>query len=314
MRKPVLSVQKIPKINPHLTNLYSAMKRIASSFIILILLIKPVLAQSTKADVSKVLEAEKSFVKLVETMGIKGGFLEVADPEGIIFKPTVVRINDFYKTIQNQAGTLTWTPQFARISQNGDLAVTAGPYIYQNGKSDTDKVFGDYVSVWRTDADNKFKLLIDLGIQHPEPESVEKNDIKNPSDSLKIDASGKDPFNGKKIILATDNAFNYSLSESTIAAYNEFLSPKARYYFPGFDPMSGPQSVMKFINNEAITMTAENTSAGRSSSNDLAYSYGTARIKKGYLVHNYNYVRIWEMDTEHKWNILLEILSPLEND
>lgn len=304
----------IPKFKPYLPNLKSTMKRLLILSTIFIYFVKSLSAQTANADVSKVLEAEKNFAKLVEAKGIKGGFLDVTDPEGIVFKPTVVKIVDFYKSIENQAGTLTWTPQFARISQNGDLAVTAGPYVYQNGKSDTDKVFGEYVSVWRTDLDNKFKLLIDLGIQHPEPETVEKSDFKNPSDSSKIDAAGKDPFSGKKIILATDNAFNYSLSESTIAAYNEFLSPNSRYYFPGFDPITGPQSIMKFINNEGITMTAENTSAGRSSSNDLAYSYGTARIKKGYLVHNYNYVRIWEMDKEHKWNILLEILSPLEND
>jgi hypothetical protein len=71
---------------------------------------------------------------------------------------------------------------------------------------------------------------------------------------------------------------------------------------------------MKFIDNEAISITAETVNAGRASSNDLAYSYGKARIKKGNIVSNFNYVRIWELDKTHKWNILLEVFSAIENE
>ena len=271
------------------------------------------LAQRPAADVNKVIDAEKEFDKLVERKGIKGGFLAVADPEGIVFKPNVVNITEFYSNIDKQAGTLSWTPNVARISANGDLAFTAGPYVYQNGTDDTDKVYGDYVSVWRADADNNLKLLIDLGIQHPEPEQTPVSDFKNP-DSAHYVAPSKDPFAGKKIILATDNAFNHSLSESTLAAYKEFLSLEGRYYFPGFDPMVGQDQVMKFIDNEAISITAQTTSAGRSTSNDLAYTYGKARIKKGNIVSDYNYVRIWELDATHKWDILLEVFSAVESE
>jgi hypothetical protein len=45
-----------------------------------------------------------------------------------------------------------------------------------------------------------------------------------------------------------------------------------------------------------------------------SFSYGHARIKKGEIVSNYNYVRIWEIDKSHRWNILLEVLSPVEVD
>jgi hypothetical protein len=92
------------------------------------------------------------------------------------------------------------------------------------------------------------------------------------------------------------------------------LSPEGRYYFPGFEPMTGQDKVMKFIDNEAISITAQTTNGGRSTSNDLAYTYGQARIKKGDIVSNYNYVRIWELDADHKWDILLEVFSAVENE
>jgi hypothetical protein len=262
-------------------------------------------------QVSKVVDAEQSFDKAIEHKGIKDAFLSVADPEGVVFKPEVVKITDFYNSIDKQPGTLIGKPKFARISANGDLAFTAGPYTYLNGKNEDDKVFGDYVSVWRADLEGKLKLLIYLGIQHPENEHEELVDFKNPDPAKKV-APSKDPFNGKSIILGTDKVFNHELTVSAMATYKEFMSPEGRFYFPGFDPIVGTDKVMKFIDNEAISLTAETINVGRSTSNDLAYSYGRARIKKGEIVANYNYVRIWEIDKDHKWNVLLEIFSAVE--
>jgi hypothetical protein len=286
------------------------MKRTLLAAAILICCHGAILAQEV-AKVSEVVDAEKSFKRLVEHKGIKDAYLAVADPEGIIFRPQAVKITDFYNSIDKQPGTFSWEPKFARISANGDLAFSAGPYIYQNGSNEDDKVFGDYVSIWRRDQDNKLKLLIDLGIQHPEPEQQELTDFKEP-DTSKRTAPSKDPFNGKSIIINTDKVFNHELTVSTLASYKEFLSPEGRYYFPGFEPMTGPDKIMKFLENEAISISAQTTNVGRSTSNDLAYSYGTARIKKGDIVSNYNYVRIWEIDPDHKWNILLEVFSSIE--
>lgn len=268
-------------------------------------------AQTETVKVDNVVSVEKAFNKLVERKGIKDGFLAFADADGIVFKPDAVKIVDFYSKIDKQAGKLSWEPKFARISANGDLAFTAGPYVYQNGKTEDDKVFGDYVSVWRTDLNNKLKLLIDLGIQHPEDEEVAVTDFKEPDPKSKS-APSKDPFGAKSVILGTDKTFNHTLTISALSSYKEFLSPEGRYYFPGFPPMTGPDVIMKFINNEAISITATTTDGGRSSSNDLAYTYGHARITKGNVVGNYNYVRIWELDKTKKWDILLEVFSPIE--
>jgi hypothetical protein len=290
------------------------MKKIILAALVLSFTGSLALAQKPELGVvDKVNKAEDNFDKLVERKGIKAAFLEVADPEGIVFKPQPVKIVDFYGNIDKQPGNLSWKPNFARISANGDLAFTSGPYVYQNGKDDSDKVFGDYVSIWRADGDNKLKLLMDLGIQHPEPEQTAVTDFTEP-DPTKLAAPSKDPFNGKSIILTTDKLFNHSLSISTLASYKEFLSPEGRYYFPGFEPIVGQDKIMKFINNEAINIIAETVNAGRSSSNDLAYSYGTARIKKGEVVSNYNYVRVWEIDKDHKWDILLEVFSAVDSE
>lgn len=285
------------------------MKKTVTSILFLVFCASMVMAQKTQ--VQTVVDAETAFNKAVAKKGIKDGFLSVIDDEAVVFRPNAVSAKDFYLHIEKQPGNLSWEPKFGRISANGDLAFTAGPYIYQNGLNDTDKVFGHYVSVWRRDVNNNLKLLIDLGIQHPESEVNEILDLKDPEG--KVLPPSNDPFAGKKLILANDDVFNHSLTISTLASYKEFLSPEAHYYFPGFEPLIGTDRIMKFINNEAITITAKTSSAGRSGSNDLAYSYGTATITKGTQTSDYNYVRIWELDAiSHKWNILLEVFSAVE--
>ena len=269
------------------------------------------LAMAQTAKVSKVVDAETNFNKVIAAKGVKDGFLAVADPEGLIFKPQPVKITDFYSNMDKQPGVLKRDIKFARISANGDLAVSAGPYTFQNGKSEDDKVYGDYVSIWRADGANKMKLLIDLGIQHPEPVEKQVADLRD-NDGKAVKES-KDPFGAKSIITNTDKTFNIALTKSEMASYKEFLSPEGKYYFPGFEPMMGTDKVLKFINNQAINISAETTNAGRSTSGDLAYSYGKATIKKGNVVNHYYYVRVWEVDAAHKWNIMLEVFSPVEN-
>ncbi len=265
------------------------------------------------AAIQTVLSADESFNKLISRKGMKDAFLSVADIEGVVFKPEAVKITDFYGSIAKQPGTFKGQAKFGRISTSGDLAFTAGPYEYTNSGTDQDTVYGHYVSVWRADANHKLKLLINIGTQHPEPAGAELIDFKEPDATVKSSPT-KDPFGGKFIIGSTDKQFDATLTLSTLATYKEFFSADGRFYFPGFEPITGRDKVLKFLDNEAISMSAVYTNAGRAASGDLGYSYGKARIKKGNIVSNYNYVRIWEIDANHKWNILLEMFSAIENE
>ncbi len=267
----------------------------------------------TTGKTATVIKAEEDFNKLAARKGLKDAFLAVADPEGLIFKPEPVKITEFYGNIDKQPGTLTWQPKFARISAGGDLAVTTGPYVYTTGKAGDDKVYGDYVSVWRNGADNKLKLLFNLGIQHPEGDTQPLIDVKEP-DASKAKSTVKDPFKAKSIILNTDKTLNATLHKSALVGYKAFCSPEAHYYFPGFPAITGQDQIMKFVSSQGINIAAETLDAGRAISNDLAYSYGRARIQKGNIVSNYNYVRVWELDDQNHWNVLVEIYSAIENE
>lgn len=260
------------------------------------------------AQVKEVLDAEKEYNHVIAQKGIRDGMLAVSDPEAIVFKPNLVLAKTYYAESGKIPGKLTSAPKIARISANGDLAFTAGPYQIKNGTEDVD--YGEYLSIWRKDLAGKLKLLFNIDMAHPEPKQEQIVDFQDAAIAPRVQS--KDPFNGRTIITSTDKLFNSSLGFSTLSAYKEFVTLDGRYYFPGFEPIIGQDKILQFINNQAISIEASNTGAGRSISGDLAYSYGKAKIKKGDITNNYNYIRIWELDKSHKWNILAEMFSPIE--
>ncbi len=284
------------------------MKKISVAIVALLCFTQLAEAQKT-AQTKTVLEAEKDYNKTVSQKGIRDGSLSMLDPEAIIFKPEPVSAKTFYTGSEKTAGKLTVTPSIARISANGDIAFTAGSYTIKNSTDDID--YGEYLSIWRTDLYGKLKLLFNIDMQHPETKETQNVDFKDPVVAA-TRIINKDPFNGRNIIITTDKLFNTSLNFSSIPAYKEFLTLDSRYYFPGFEPIVGQDKILQFIGNQAISIEALNTGAGRAISSDLAYSYGKAKIKKGETTNNYNYIRIWEPDKAHKWNILVEMFSPIE--
>ncbi|WP_419802725.1 hypothetical protein [Mucilaginibacter sp.] len=265
-------------------------------------------AQKT-AQTKTVLEAEKDYNRAVSQKGIRDGSLSEMDADAMVFKPEPVLAKTYYSGINKTAAKLALTPTMARISANGDLAFTAGSYTLKN--SGDDEAYGEYLSIWRPDLSGKLKMIFNIDLQHPETKEAQIVDFKEPVTNA-VRTVNKDPFTGKNIIITTDKLFNSSLNFSSVSAYKEFLTLDSRYFFPGFEPVIGQDKVLQFISNQAISIQALNTGAGRASSNDLAYSYGKATIKKGEVTNKYNYIRIWEPDNAHKWNILAEFFSPID--
>lgn len=265
-------------------------------------------AQKT-AQTKTVLEAEKDYNRAVSQKGIREGSLSTMDADAMVFKPEAVLAKTYYSSSNTNPGKLTVTPTMARISANGDLAFTAGSYTLKTSNDDVN--YGEYLSIWRPDLSGKLKMIFNIDMQHPETKETPIVDFKEPI----IAASrtiNKDPFTGKNIIITTDKLFNSSLNFSSVSAYKEFLTLDGRYFFPGFEPIIGQDKILQFVSNQAISIEALNTGAGRAASSDLAYSYGKATIKKGEMTNKYNYIRIWEPDNAHKWNILVEIFSPAD--
>lgn len=64
---------------------------------------------------------------------------------------------------------LTWRPVMAEVSDDGTLAYTIGTYDFyiRGADSAASHTTGHYLTTWRHQPDGSWKVLADIGTQHP---------------------------------------------------------------------------------------------------------------------------------------------------
>ncbi|MDQ2824813.1 MAG: hypothetical protein M3R29_05145, partial [Verrucomicrobiota bacterium] len=117
-----------------------------------------------------VVEAEKAFAKTSVERGIRESFLQFFANDSIVFTPAPTNGKKFYANYDDKGRQLIWQPIFATISNAGDLGFTTGPWEMKKSATDENPVaFGDFVSIWKKQQDNSWKVVVDLGVDHPQP-------------------------------------------------------------------------------------------------------------------------------------------------
>jgi hypothetical protein len=271
-------------------------------FILAFCLSLPAFAQKADGTIRSLINTEDFFNLLVKKEGIQKGFLKFADAKGIVFRPGPVDMKKYY-TKNNEADyQISWKPEYARISKEGDLAFTTGPYELVSAK---DTTYGHYLSIWKNDR-NKWKLWLDVGITHAKPPSVLKYEYYDPSNYKYPKLLGPQKIQMREdIVFNTDILLGKALKLSGSKNFKEFYDPKVRLYFPEYLPVIGKLKALDFIDKKELNIVSNPITAERAISGDLAYTYGDASINQ----ENYHYVRVWKLDEDMKWNIILDVYS-----
>lgn len=73
--------------------------------------------------------------------------------------------------MRNPDLTLTWSPDIVELSQAGDLGYTSGPYEFSLKRPDgtVARERGRFASVWRRDADGRYRIIFDIGSPEEPP-------------------------------------------------------------------------------------------------------------------------------------------------
>jgi ketosteroid isomerase-like protein len=112
-------------------------------------------------------KADIAFSDLSKQKGMTAAFLEYIDSTGVLLRPGHYPIigkdaQTFLRAGEDSSFTLTWEPSAAEISASGELGFTYG--IYTLDLRDT-AIKGTYVSIWKKQADGKWKFVLDTGNQ-----------------------------------------------------------------------------------------------------------------------------------------------------
>ncbi len=268
-------------------------------------------AQTSNGTVSSLVAAENYFAGIAKEKGIKKAFLTVSDENTILFRPNPVKAEKFLEKNPADEGHLNWYPALAKISKSGDWGFTTGPYTYRLDSESEKFSYGDYLSVWKMNSKGVWKLALDIGIPHKKPSAEPQLSFMDPKNSRFFNQkSEKRLHEREEIILTNDQLFSATLKKYGNLAYNVFVGEDAHLLFPGYEPVIGKSNINDFLRNNQIEIETEPTKADRALGSDLAYTYGKATIVKDDLTKSYNYVRIWEVQDGHKWNVLVELFSP----
>ncbi len=287
------------------------MRKIITLLYIILCSTLSTLAQPSTGTVSSLVAAENYFAALAKEKNTKQAFLAVSTDQTLVFRPNPVSAISFFKEQPTNTGILSWQPSFAKISRSGDWGFTTGPYTYKADTLSAKSFYGQYVSVWKTNKKGIWKLALDAGISHPQPQNKPELIFTDPEKTRFFNQKSESRLKQREdMILITDRLFSTTLKKYDILAYNAFMSDDAHLLFPGFEPIIGKQNIIDFLRSKALKITTEPVKADRALGSDLAYSYGSASIVKDKQTSIYNYIRLWEIQNDHKWNVILEIFIP----
>lgn len=126
--------------------------------------------QETKVDRDELMVVDREFSAFSKQNGYHSAFLEFADSGAVLLRPGSMpyegrsSLQKLFAGRSDSSITLIWVPEFAAISGSGDLGYTYGTYTARL-KNDTIKgeSKGTYVTIWKKQADGKWKYVLDTG-------------------------------------------------------------------------------------------------------------------------------------------------------
>ncbi len=122
---------------------------------------------------NEMMRTDSLFSEMSKTLGMRKAFIEYIADEGVLLRPDHMPIVgadaiEFLSQADDSSSVLTWEPAGGDIASAGDLGYTYGTYNLQL----PDTTFaGTYVSIWKKQADGKWKFVLDsgnAGVQSPE--------------------------------------------------------------------------------------------------------------------------------------------------
>lgn len=285
------------------------MKRALAAISAMTLLAMPAFAQPSnlQADYEGLLGAERGFSKLSVDKGVKEAFVTWIHDDGILYRGGApVKGKEWTAARPNPPFTLVWWPEHADIAASGDLGWTTGPF---ESEAQGEKGWGHYLTVWQKQADGNWRFLIDSGIGHEKPASLQPTPNPLKAGKTKVETKA-DAAEAKTSLLAADRELGQATAQGTSAAYAARLADDAILMRNEAFPHVGGAAARAALEKEPKSMTSQPTEGGVSAAGDLGYTYGTAEWKDGEQSVKANYMRIWDR-RDGAWKLRVDLVSPI---
>jgi len=269
-----------------------------------------------ETDLQSLIAAERAFAAMSISHSMKEAFLANLADDGIVFQPKPTNGKEVWEATPESEQLLVWEPVYADIANSGDFGYTTGPWVlFKDSNKSEALVYGQYISIWKKQADSSWKVALDIGISHDKPTM--------PMEEL---ATGKAvPFKGQSqdilfnsdILIGNDKAnANLSRTEGTVTAFNDLTGDDVRFYRERHFPILSKAKAVKYLEDIKGVLNWESEFADVASSGDLGYTRGTAVLRNSETPdenRQYTYVKIWKRTSSTDWQVVLDIALGFAN-
>jgi ketosteroid isomerase-like protein len=277
-----------------------------SNFFSFIALLAVAGAHAEEVDLEKavgsLIAAEKAYAKVAADKGFREASISVFADDAVIFVPNAVNGKKFWREAKKDP-VISWRPIFASISRNGELGYTTGPWESRESREvEKPDAFGHFVTVWQKNKDGVWKVTLDVGLDHPQPQKVQ-TEIRTYASSSVIPHSESANADLEK----AQRSFAESLKEDEGDAIIDNASDDIRIYRDGQLPAVGKTAARKLLSERDAKTTRTPRGAGTSDPTDLAYEYGefTSELDDG--TQHGIYLCIWRLESDGAWKIALDL-------
>jgi len=117
----------------------------------------------TERYLQELQQADFDMAKFSREHGMRKAFMEFMDDDGVVLRDNnmpIVGANaiEYITSMNDSTIVLTWEPKGGDVSKSGDLGYTYGVYELKDSVN-TQK--GTYVTVWKRQANGKWKFVLD---------------------------------------------------------------------------------------------------------------------------------------------------------
>ena len=296
------------------------MRILPLSFVVICFYAVPAVAQKKAQvnDLKAIVETERAFARTSEEKGTREAFNAFIADDGILFRPTPV----FGKKWMQEhplppsptRSVLSWLPILAEVSRAGDLGYTTGPWQFQKDIKDAKPTaFGNFMTVWKKQAEGSWKFVLDLGISNPMPRGTPSVFEPDYSQTLKGKIERVDHEAARSSLLAFDREFsNASAEQGAREAFLVYAAKDVRLFRNDHFPFVGKMAAADALAPLTAEWTWKPSFADVSISGDLGYSYGIyeLRDKNGAVSERGNYARVWKK-VNGTWKLAVDVADPL---
>jgi ketosteroid isomerase-like protein len=118
-------------------------------------------------DFEDMVAAERAFAADAAARTMRDAFLAALAADAVVFQPGPSEGQRIWSARQPNKNRLEWTPAMAEIAASGDLGYTVGPWRITPEGAVAPAAYGWFFTLWRKQADGRWKVLADHGIDAP---------------------------------------------------------------------------------------------------------------------------------------------------